>query len=412
MQYLQPSLPERVQRFAEAIHQQGGTAYIAGGFVRDMLLKHSCKDIDLEIHGLTPTALEQILSQFSPYKAVGKSFGIWKLLPRQASELEVDVTLPVQDDVPSPHMGVQNACRRRDLTINSILYNVHTQELVDPFNGYEDLRDRRLRATDDACFATDLLRVFRVGQFSGRLNATPTPELLKLCQQLTKSPEFSALPSERVLVELEKGWMKSPEPTQAMRIWISTEAFQTYFPELADFITQNDSPIWSRLSSATAFRQPNAGWSMALFWSVLLYDVSKEIICSLFDRIHLQKYLGFPIRKAVLLSQHHADTLNQSKSTIEQNLAREVFDIHFLCTVAHCIDPQGSALDNLEQSVERGIDATPLPRLINGGDVLQRGIQGAQIGALLTEIRFAQLQEIIHTRKDALAMLDSLLEQS
>jgi tRNA nucleotidyltransferase/poly(A) polymerase len=206
--------------------------------------------------------------------------------------------------------------------------------------------------------------------------------------------------------------MKSPDPTQALRIWNSTNAFQTYFPELAEFVTQNDSPIWSRLRAAKDFRQTNAGWSMALFWSVLLYDVPEEIICSLFDRIHLQKYLGFPIRKAVLLSQHHADALNQRQSTIAQNLAREVFDIHFLCTVAHCIDPQGSALENLKQSVERGIDTTPLPRLLNGGDILQRGIQGAQIGALLTEIRFAQLQEIVHTREDALAMLDSLLEQS
>ena len=52
-------------------------------------------------------------------------------------------------------MGIRNACRRRDLTINSMLYNVHTQELVDPFNGLEDLQNRRLQATDHSCFATD-----------------------------------------------------------------------------------------------------------------------------------------------------------------------------------------------------------------------------------------------------------------
>ena len=54
MQYTHPVLPERVQQFVDVIHQHGGTAYIAGGFVRDMLLDRPCKDIDFEIHGLTP----------------------------------------------------------------------------------------------------------------------------------------------------------------------------------------------------------------------------------------------------------------------------------------------------------------------------------------------------------------------
>lgn len=411
MLYPPPSIPIRVQHFAEVVHQQGGVAYIAGGFVRDMLLNRPCKDIDLEIHGLSPSELERILVQFSPYKAVGKSFGVWKLLPTNPTELEVDVTLPVLDGVPNPHMGIHNACKRRDLTINAMLYNVHTQELVDPFNGLSDLQNSQLRATDDICFATDLLRVFRVGQFSGRFDAMPTPELLSLCQQLTTSAEFPALPSERVLVELEKGWMKSPTPTRAMYIWVESRAFQAYFPELFDTVTAEHTPLWSRLSVAAEYRQANAGWSMALFWSVLLYDIPADIIDLLFDRIHLQKYLGFPIRQAVLLSHQFTQPLIQSISTVEQNMAREAFDIHFLCTVAHCIDPNGQALANLQQAIKRGLDTTPLPRLINGDDILCQGIQGAQVGTLLSQIRFAQLQEIIHTREDALTMLETLMEQ-
>ena len=412
MQYTHPVLPERVQQFVDVIHQHGGTAYIAGGFVRDMLLDRQCKDIDFEIHGLTPKELEAILPQFAPYKAVGKSFGVWKLLPRDSEELEVDVTLPVQDGIPNPHMGIRNACRRRDLTINSMLYNVHTQELVDPFNGLEDLQNRRLRATDHSCFATDLLRVFRVGQFSGRFDALPTPELVNLCVQLTSSPEFPTLPSERVLIELEKGWMKSLQPAKAFRIWVNTGAIQQYFHELPKSLIQEDSPIWARLTRAAEHRQCNIGWSMALFWSVLLHDLSEENIQNLFDRIHLQKYLGFPIRQAVLLSQKFSQSLSQTMSTIEQNMAREEFELHFLCTVAHCITPDGYALQNLEQAIERGIDATPIPRLINGDDILKRGIKGAQVGMLLTQIRFAQLQEIIHTREEAFTMLDTLLEQT
>lgn len=411
MNYTIPTLPKKVTRFAELIHNAGGTAYIAGGFVRDMLLNIPCKDIDLEVHGLDSEQIEAILSGFAPNKSVGKSFGVWKLLPLDTHDIEIDITIPIHKGQPAPHLGVIESCRRRDLTINSILYNIQHQNLVDPFKGLEDLLSKTLRATDPNCFAEDLLRVFRVGQFSGRFNCTVDPTLLSLCQILVCEPEFVKLPSERVLVELQKGWLKSPTPTTAIKVWFETGALPSYLPDVSTVISgANKALLWSKLNRAASFRNDDKGMSMGLFWSVLLHDMNIDSIERIFDRLGIHRYLGFPVRQSVQIGHSFVESLSNTVSTVVQNMATEAFDIEFLCMVAHSIHPEGAALNNLAQAKQRGLDKAPLPRLLTGTDILNRGIQGPQVGLLLHQIRVLQLQEIIHTRSDALKKLTELLE--
>ena len=116
------------------------------------------------------------------------------------------------DGKPTPDLGVVEACRRRDLTINSLLINLHSGEILDPFNGLQDIENRILRETDPKTFVQDPLRVFRVGQFSARLQCSPTRSLVSLCQQITTTESFKHLAIERVLMELEKGWIKVLNP--------------------------------------------------------------------------------------------------------------------------------------------------------------------------------------------------------
>ena len=105
---------------------------------------------------------------------MGKSFGVWKLLPSTSEELDVDVALPQQDGQPAPFIGTKQACTRRDLTINAMLWNVETQQLEDPFNGSSTYKIV-LKATHNDHFADDPLRVFRVAQFAGRLQCDVDP---------------------------------------------------------------------------------------------------------------------------------------------------------------------------------------------------------------------------------------------
>ena len=70
---------EIAELIAQKAAKLGGAVYFIGGFVRDKMLKRENKDIDIEVHGITPTELEQILDSIGECIKIGKSFGIYGL---------------------------------------------------------------------------------------------------------------------------------------------------------------------------------------------------------------------------------------------------------------------------------------------------------------------------------------------
>lgn len=129
-----------IPRIVERISAASGTAFLVGGAVRDLLLEVPLHDIDIEVHGLTLEQLSDILKQEGPVSYVGKSFGVLKL-----HGTNTDWALPRTDTTGrkptvqmDPHMGIYEALRRRDLTMNAMAINLSTFELVDPFDGLKD----------------------------------------------------------------------------------------------------------------------------------------------------------------------------------------------------------------------------------------------------------------------------------
>lgn len=184
----------------------GGHAYIVGGAVRDHLLGLAPKDLDIEVHGIAD--IEQFAATLRGYgkvDEVGVAFGVLKFkdldvsFPRRDSKIgdghkqfkiTVDPTLPLRD-----------ALERRDFTINSMAWDPHTHELIDPFGGLQDLDAKILRHTSEA-FAEDPLRVMRAVQFATRFGFTIAPDTAKLCRSLL--PLQRTLAKERVWGEWEK----------------------------------------------------------------------------------------------------------------------------------------------------------------------------------------------------------------
>ena len=150
-------LPEKVIALARAIHDAGGRALLVGGCVRDTLMGTQPKDWDLEVYNWTPERLREVLDQFGPVNVVGESFTVYKL------GHHLDVSIPRRERKSGrghkgfviegdPAMSVAEATRRRDFTINAILQDPLTGELIDPFDGR-----RRHRATRSACcFSRDV----------------------------------------------------------------------------------------------------------------------------------------------------------------------------------------------------------------------------------------------------------------
>src|SRR5215207_9265057 len=197
-------LPEKVSSLARAIHESGGRALLVGGCVRDALMGEQPKDWDLEVYNLDAARLREILDRVGPVNVVGESFTVYKL------GQDLDVSIPRRERKSGrghkafviegdPSMSVAEAARRRDFTINAILQDPLTGELIDPFDGRRDIERRILHAVSADTFAEDSLRVLRAAQFASRFQFDIDPETVELCRWI----DLSDLPAERIWGEME-----------------------------------------------------------------------------------------------------------------------------------------------------------------------------------------------------------------
>ena len=202
------------REIARRVKDAGGRAMLVGGCVRDGLMGVPCKDIDMEVYGLAPQALKALLSELGEVVEKGASFGVYGL-----AHSNIDVAMPRRErrtgdrhtdfDVSvDPNLSFEAASMRRDFTINAMMRDVLTGELIDLWGGQADLAARRIRHVNDATFAEDALRVFRAAQFAARLEAEIAPETEALCASM----DVTRLSVERVFDELCKALLKAESP--------------------------------------------------------------------------------------------------------------------------------------------------------------------------------------------------------
>jgi tRNA nucleotidyltransferase (CCA-adding enzyme) len=221
---------DRARAIARALRDAGGRAFVVGGSVRDRLLGLPPKDIDLEVYGLRPADLRAHLEAFGPVQTVGESFTVYKVG-------DIDVALPRREsksgrghrgfDVEGdPFMPVADAARRRDFTVNAILWDPLSDEYLDPFDGRRDLAERRLRAVDARTFGEDSLRVLRAVQFAARFDFTIAPDTAALCRAIP----LDDLPAERIWGEFEKLLLLAPRPSVGFRAALDLDVVDRLLP--------------------------------------------------------------------------------------------------------------------------------------------------------------------------------------
>lgn len=229
---------EMALKLAEEIDKKGGNAYYVGGFVRDSVLGKESKDIDIEIHGITNDTLIEILDSLGHRMIIGESFGVYALKgysidiafprkERQTGNKHTDFEISLD-----PFIGTYKACMRRDFTINSMMKNVLTGEIIDHFGGLEDLKQGIIRHTNVETFKEDPLRVLRGCQFASRFGFKIHDDTIKLCSEL----DLSTLSKERVFAELQKALLKSDKPSVFFEYLREMNQLKTFFPELENLI--------------------------------------------------------------------------------------------------------------------------------------------------------------------------------
>lgn len=436
-----------VERVVQSIADQGGRAFLVGGAVRDLLLERVVKDLDIEVHGLLLDELETLLKTFGLVSSVGKSFGVLRL-----HGLNVDWSLPRVDMagrkpevVLDPDMAIEQAFRRRDLTINAMGIDLVSQMLVDPFGGLEDLKHGILRAPDEKLFIEDPLRLFRVMQFVGRFDMKPDQQLDDICAKM----DISGVSVERIETEFEKLLLKSKRPSHGIKWLRSIGRLQEILPELYVIINIPQSPdkhpegevfehTMQSLDAAAALNYEDNREKLIVMLAVLCHDLGKvsttEKVAGVWKSIgHSQE--GVPLTKDLLrritrkqdviyavakLVRYHMAPVQFPNAgagpAAYKRLARKLAPNATMTMLAKVslADRRGrnpikgkpltkkvSTIEKfLEQAQKANVQYEPEPHVLQGRDLLDFVEPGPQMGELLKKAYELQIQEGITNKEE------------
>jgi tRNA nucleotidyltransferase (CCA-adding enzyme) len=423
---------------ARAVHAAGGRALVVGGWVRDRLMNHPSKDVDIEVFGVPADRLRGILDAFGPVNAVGESFTVYKVG-------DVDVSLPRRESktgrghkgftvAGDPSMTIDDAARRRDFTINAIAWDPLTAEYLDPFDGRGDIARRLLRAVDARTFPDDSLRVLRAIQFAARFTFDVDPATKALCRRIP----LDDLPAERVWGEIEKLLLRAARPSIGFALALELGVIERLFPELDALVGCPQEPEWHpegdvwvhtllvidqarmRIDDLDYPRQ------VALMLGAVCHDLGKPATTafvdgrirsldheeqgvapavSLLDRLNVRSLQGFDVRREVLgmVANHlKPGMFDKAQPPVGdgafRRLAQKV-DLELLARVAKA-DCEGrgggfdcSAMDRfIDRARALGVEHAPPAPFVMGRHLVELGVApGPALGEVLREVYERQL---------------------
>ena len=442
---------------ARAVRQRGGRALIVGGWVRDRLLGHDAKDLDMEVFGIPAADLPGLLVQFGEVEPIGQSFPVYKIgtidigLPRRESKSgRGHKGFVVEGD---PSMSIEEAARRRDFTINAISWDPLTGQYEDPFHGRNDLERRILRVVDPATFADDSLRVLRALQFGARFELTLDEDT----KALLCSIRLDDLPPERIWGEIEKLLLRAKRPSIGFALALELGVIDQLFPELKALVGCEQEPEWHpegdvwvhTLMVIDEARQrvddldyPD---KLILMLGAVTHDFGKPATTAVIDgrirslnheeegvapaaafldRLNIHSFDGKDVRGQVLgLVAHHLKPgmLYKVREELTDGAFRRLAqkaNLELLARVAKadCLGRTGnfdcSAMDwFLERARELGVDRSPPKPLLLGRHLLELGMKpGPDMGALLKQVYEKQLDGEIKTAEEGIAIASQILE--
>lgn len=229
-----------VQPAIRAIHGYGGTSvYLIGGAVRDKIMGRQPKDQDFLVTGIPMDKMIDVLNCLGHADAVGQSFGVVKFRPFDSHD-EYDFALPRTERstggghtdfevTADPFMSVEEDLKRRDFTINSIGVDLSTGEIIDPYGGVQDCRNKILRLVFPGAFSDDPLRMLRAIQFAARMG-------LRFDYELSSSMKahaglITSVSPERISMELCK-LLTADKPSLGFALMRSHGLLKLILPEL------------------------------------------------------------------------------------------------------------------------------------------------------------------------------------
>ncbi|MGA2235769.1 MAG: CCA tRNA nucleotidyltransferase [Terriglobales bacterium] len=442
-----PNAKQHAAEIVRTLRQRGHQAYLAGGCVRDLLLSREPADYDVS----TDATPQQVMQIFPQTFAVGEQFGVVLVpesggapgvLARQGERSNATIEVATfRSDVgysdgrhpdqvrftKDPREDVQ----RRDFTINGMLLDPATNEVLDFVGGRDDLQAGIVRAIGDPerRFAEDKLRMLRAVRFAARFDYKIDPATMAAIQKL--APKIHQVSCERVRDELTK-MLTEGQARRAFELLDTSGLLPEVLPEIAAMKGVEQPPQFHPegdvfVHTLLLLEKLPAGCSKTLAWGALLHDVGKPPTFRIApDRIRFDGHAEVGVKMAAeicrrlrfsnhetdqilsLVANHmrFADVQRMNQSTLKKFLRLPAFDEHLELHRIDCLSSHGQ-LDAYEYSREQlhslppeAIRPTPL---ITGQDLIEAGYEpGPRFKEVLTAVEDAQLEGRLASREAAM----------
>ncbi len=418
----------------ERLRASGFAAYLVGGCVRDIVMEREPKDYDVA----TAATPAQVVEMFPGSLTVGVQFGV-VIVPRQEGNVEVatfrsdgryaDGRHPVRIEYAK---SAEEDVRRRDFTINGLLYDPLEEKVIDFVGGKADIRAGKIRTIGDPLqrFSEDRLRMLRAVRFAARFNFELDPAAAEAIREL--AGEIRLVSAERIRDEILK-ILTEGHARRGFELLDNTGLLEQVLPEVKamqgveqppEFHPEGD--VWTHtLMMLEGLRTPTP--TLAL--GVLLHDVGKPRTFAVRERIRFDNHVEVgakmaeeicnrlrlssrEIEQVVALVRHHLrfkDFPRMKRSTQIRFLRMDRFSEHLELHRLDCLASHGN-LDNYEIASQTlaHIPAHEIksPRLLNGNDLIHEGYTpGPIFKQILRAVEDAQLEGDIRTSQDALHLV-------
>jgi poly(A) polymerase len=437
------------------LRERGHKAYLVGGCVRDLLLGHEPADYDVT----TDAIPDEVMRIFPETYAVGAQFGV-VLVPLAEKDISTETCSHVASCV-SPKAGVVEVAtfrsdigysdgrhpdrvvfskdpredvERRDFTINGLLLDPVTNEVLDFVGGRKDLEAGIIRTIGDPerRFAEDKLRMLRAVRFAARFDYAIEPATFQAIEKL--APQINQVSRERVRDELSK-MLTEGHARQAFLLLDETGLLREVLPEIEamkgvaqppQFHPEGDVFVHTLL---LLDKLPHLS-PPTLAWGALLHDVGKPATFRVApDRIRFDGHVdvGAKIAEGIcrrlrfsnddteqilaLVDNHmrFAHVQQMKESTFKRFVRMPRFDEHLQLHRLDCEASHGN-LTSYNFTREKIASMTPEimhpPLLINGDDLIALGYKpGPEFKKILSAVEDGQLEGRLHSREEAIAFV-------
>ena len=435
------NIPTYVDEIINKIEEQGYSAFLVGGSIRDILIGRKPNDYDITTDAI-PSEIQDIFKEFKTIE-VGKQFGTIGIVTQEGT---IEVTTFRSDGVYkdgrrpesiSFSKDIREDLKRRDFTINAIAFNKKVG-LIDPFNGQEDLKNKIVRTVGnpEERFKEDYLRILRSVRLASQLEFEIEEETYKSCKKYKQF--ISDISAERIRDEIFK-MLICKTPSLGMRILEETEILNIVLPEMIPAVGFNqrnphhDKSVYDHILCVLDKTPP----ILHLRVAALFHDIGKPHTLTIDDKGigHFYKHdkVGSEIAKKILerwkcsnelinkvytlIGEHMTQHARLKDKGIKKLIGRvgekEVLDLLILQKCDRSCSNENASIEDLierENKIKEIIENKEVYNKnqleIDGEDIIQVGYkEGKIIGDILEYLLDKVMENTELNKKDKLIEL-------